>query len=488
MDRPNLVLLVMDTVRARNLRAYGYGRETTPHLDRFLADATLFRDATSTSPWTLPSHASMFTGRMPSQHGAHENHRFLDPEVPHLAELLRTGGYETVGLSSNSWISNTFGTDRGFEQFFKVWQLVQSERDLHRVHVDDAWQKWRDTVAQLTGRDFFRNLANAVYQRFGADRYDKGGRRIGRWVRRWAAERQPSRPFFLFVNLMEAHLKYQAPAPWCFRFTEPRVDRSRLRQLNQDPWAHLTGNAPMTADDFRILQDLYDGELLYLDQCLEELFAVLRQRGWLESTTVVVTSDHGENLGDHGRMDHQYCLYDTLLKVPLMVRFAGEAKRRGAIVDAPVQTVDVFPTLLEAAGIRVPSGSKAPGSRSLADPAPDPRRLRVAEYLGPEPRVESMEARFPGFRGEQLRRSLRAAQAADGWKWILASDGGEELFHLGADPREERDRSGDERGQILALRTALTAWEAEAGGARETGEEPEVEEAVRRRLEGLGYL
>ena len=208
MDRPNLVLIVMDTVRARNLRAYGYGRETTPHLDRFLAEATVYRDATSPSPWTLPAHASMFTGRMPSQHGAHENHRFLDAEVPHLAELLRVAGYETVGLSSNSWISNTFGTSRGFERFFKVWQLVQSDQDLHRVHVEDQWQKWRETVAQLTGRDFFRNLANGVYQRFLADGYDKVGRRIGRWVRRWAAERDGKRPFFLFVNLMEAHLKY----------------------------------------------------------------------------------------------------------------------------------------------------------------------------------------------------------------------------------------------------------------------------------------
>ncbi|MFN7950986.1 MAG: sulfatase-like hydrolase/transferase [bacterium] len=488
MDRPNLVLIVMDTVRARNLRAYGYGRDTTPNLDRFLADATLYRDATSPSPWTLPAHASMFTGRMPSQHGAHENHRFLDPEVPHLAELLRVAGYETVGLSSNSWISNTFGTSRGFERFFKVWQLVQSEQDLHRVHVEDAWQKWRETVAQLTGRDFFRNLTNGVYQRFLADRYDKGGRRIGRWVRRWAVERDAKRPFFLFVNLMEAHLKYLAPAPWRHRFTAPGVDAARVRGLNQDPWAHLTGRAPMTADDFRVLEDLYDGELLYLDQCLEELFAVLRQRAWLDRSLVVVTSDHGENIGDHGRMDHQYCLYDTLLRVPLMVRYPGDAASRGRTVDAPVQTVDVFPTLLKAAGLAVPPGPKAPGSRPLEDAVSFGDRLRVAEYLGPEPHAESLEARYPGFRGDALRRSLRAVQASDGWKWVTASDGSEELFHLGADPNEQRDRAGDERGAILALRQALTAWEAEAGGQRETGEEPEMDEAVRRRLEGLGYL
>ncbi|MBK7977201.1 MAG: sulfatase [Deltaproteobacteria bacterium] len=488
MDRPNLVLIVMDTVRARNLRAYGYGRETTPHLDRFLAEATVYRDATSPSPWTLPAHASMFTGRMPSQHGAHENHRFLDAEVPHLAELLRVAGYETVGLSSNSWISNTFGTSRGFERFFKVWQLVQSDQDLHRVHVEDQWQKWRETVAQLTGRDFFRNLANGVYQRFLADGYDKGGRRIGRWVRRWAAERDGKRPFFLFVNLMEAHLKYLAPAPWRHRFTAPGVDAARVKAINQDPWAHLTGRAPMTEADFRILEDLYDGELLYLDQCLEELFAAFRQRGWKERTLVAVTSDHGENIGDHGRMDHQYCLYDTLLRVPLIVRYPDDASARGRSEDAPVQTVDVFPTLLEAAGVAVPAGPRAPGSRSLRAAPSTPDRVRVAEYLGPEPRVESIEARYPGFRGDVLRRSLRAVQSPDGWKWISASDGAEELYHLGADPREERDRSSDERAPILALRQALTAWEAEAGGERETGDEPEIDEAVRKRLEALGYL
>ncbi len=187
-------------------------------------------------------------------------------------------------------------------------------------------------------------------------------------------------------------------------------------------------------------------------------------------------------------MDHQYCLYDTLLRVPLMVRFPGEAARRGSLVETPVQTVDLFPTLLEAGGVTPPPGPHAPGSRSLAAPHLVADRLRVAEYLGPEPHVESLEARYPGFEGDRLRRSLRAVQSADGWKWITASDGSEELYHLSADPREERDRSSDAPERILALRTALTGWEAEAGAVRETGDEPDVEEAVRRRLEGLGYL
>jgi len=152
---------------------------------------------------------------------------------------------------------------------------VQAEQDLHRVHVRDAWQKWRETVAQLTGRNLFRNLTNGVYQRFLADRYDKGGRRIGRWVRQWAAERDKSRPFLLFVNLMEAHLRYSAPAPWRMCFVDGGVSGGRVRRVNQDPWAQLTGQAPMTTADFQILEDLYDGELLYLDHCLEELFAVL---------------------------------------------------------------------------------------------------------------------------------------------------------------------------------------------------------------------
>ena len=436
MDRPNLVLIVMDTVRARNLRAYGYGRETTPHLDRFLAEATLYRDATSPSPWTLPAHASMFTGRMPSQHGAHENHRYLDAEVPHLAELLRVAGYETVGLSSNSWISNTFGTSRGFERFFKVWQLVQSDQDLHRVHVEDQWQRWRATVAQLTGRDFFRNLANGVYQRFLADGYDKGGRRIGRWVRRWAAERDGKRPFFLFVNLMEAHLKYLAPAPWRHRFTAPGVDAARVKAINQDPWAHLTGRAPMTEADFKILEDLYDGELLYLDQCLEELFGAFRQRGWTDRTLIAVTSDHGENIGDHGLVHHRFSLHRSIRHVPLVIRLPKKYDGGRTVRDV-VRLHDVFATILETCGVAIPAGVDA---HSLAPVVAGSGPLRDAPaYHGPlGDLVEPLRSWIPDLDVKPFEADWRAVY--DGrWHLIRASDGRDELYDVSADPAETRN-------------------------------------------------
>src|SRR3972149_8651863 len=128
--QPNIIIIILDTARAQSFSCYGYKRKTTPNIDRIAQGAVLFENAISPSPWTLPAHASIFTGMYPSRHGCHERHKFLNRNLPTLPEILKNIGYRTIGISNNSWISKNFGFDRGFDSFIKLWQIIQYETDM----------------------------------------------------------------------------------------------------------------------------------------------------------------------------------------------------------------------------------------------------------------------------------------------------------------------------------------------------------------------
>ena len=352
-DRSNVVVIVLDTARYDEVLVARSGTPLTPKLADLTAEGTYYDRAFSSAPWTLPSHASLFTGTSPSKHGAHAGHKQLTGRLRTLAEVFQNAGHETVAVSNNTWISEEFGFGQGFETFHKTWQYVQSDVDLGKVaRTEEGTDKLKALARSLLSANPITNLANAIYGQFFRRQYDDGARRTNDWIEDWLADRANSRPFFLFVNYLEPHLEYRPPEEVAEQFLPAGVSYDEAMAVPQDAWGYVAGTVEMTDRDFEILRGLYRAEIAYLDHRIGELRDMLEAHGEWEDTVFVVTGDHGENIGDHGLMDHQYCLYDTLLHVPLVVH--GGSFADGGTVEDLVSLTDLAPTLLDEAGIDAP--------------------------------------------------------------------------------------------------------------------------------------
>lgn len=424
--RPNVLLMVMDTVRADHVSAYGYPRPTTPSLDRLAREGALFERASTAMPWA-PAHVSLLTGLYMTQHGTNAQQRVLDPRAVPLAEMMQAEGYETLAVSNNGWFGRWANVQRGFDHFIEIWR---GDRLFNRL-----------TLGQIA-----RGIAGPVL----TDENDANGPLTNRLIRRWLDhERDARRPFFIFINYFEPQFFYEPTEPYRSRFLDPsRRELARwraLRALNRTPPpVHL--DAPTRA----VLSDLYDGEVAYLDAIVGELIDDLRERGILDQTLVLVTSDHGENLGDHALVEHRTNLYETVLHVPLLARYPA-AFAAGTRVSAPVSLVDVVPTVLALTRSRVPAplGAMLAG-RSLVGPPGDDDRPIVAEDSAS---TELMKRYQKPFDERYFTRSLKSLRQG-AWKFIWSSDGRHELFDLAGDPGETTNLmdQASERGRAMEAR------------------------------------
>lgn len=315
---PNVLVLLLDTVRATELGMYGYSRNTSPAMDSVAAGGVLFEHAVSTAPWTLPAHASLFTGEYPGVLST--SFRVpLDDARATLAERFRAAGYETVGFVGNpyytAWDS---GLDRGFLRWF---DLRRSVRQVLR----SGWIGQSSIVLQLMRarrlRDFVDAIRGAefvVIPKPGGDAADAAG--ITDALLDWERTRS-ARPYFAFVNFFDAHEAYAPPASYRTRFTDSPKAR-----------------------------DLHDGEIAYIDDEVRRLLASLSERGALANTIVVITSDHGEQFREHGISGHGNSLYYQLLHIPLVIRYDGHIPA-GRRIPFVVSLRDVGATLLDLAGV-----------------------------------------------------------------------------------------------------------------------------------------
>jgi arylsulfatase A-like enzyme len=462
---PDVVLVVLDTVRAGSVSAYGYERPTSPEFDALAREGALFLDATSPSTWSLPSHASLFTGRYPSSHGAHGEHRFLDGRFPTLAEVLAHHGYETFCFTSNAWISDGLGLTRGF-----------------------AWQdgSWRDGRGPGLGFSFVHRLLD----RLGLQEGDKGGGVVASHFEAWARARPASAPpAFAFLNFIEAHFPYhQLPHEYLWRFHERPY--AELRSISLELLGMQFGGRgrPPEASG-PAARDMYDGGVAYTSHLLQRVVEALRARGTLDRTLLVVLADHGEILGEReGFFGHGPSLYQEAVGVPLLVRHPTRIPA-GVRVNEPVSTVGVFATILDLAEIdRLPTlqvGSLAP----LARGARDGGGPILSELHEMQAMVEGVPRADPQMQADRRYRLLREGS----FKLVETSKGEAFLYDLAADPRETRDLAAERPAELARLRArmeevraglALPALDAPlAVGA----EAPELDEATREQLRALGY-
>ncbi|MEF8973813.1 MAG: sulfatase, partial [Haloarcula sp.] len=416
--RPNVVLLVLDTCRAKTFhRLLDDGK--LPTTERIATDAAVYRNASAVAPWTVPSHGAMFSGRYPTDHGASADDPQFDPPTTPLAERLRQAGYETVGLSANPWVTNHFGFTAGFDRFKTDVEYLWSGADTSGLgRLDSLGEKVDELRRRSSAADTPATLVNVAYRKLLANRHDSGARRLTTDAVRWLDGRSSNEPFFLFCNFTEPHLEYDPPDEFAREELPEGIDLGAARSVEQDQWAYVTGETALSDTEFEALRALYRAEIRYLDSQLGRLFDRLAARDGLEETAIVLTSDHGENIGDHGLMDHQYCLYETLLHVPLVVRYPPLFEP--GTVDDLVETRRLYETIADVAGITDSEPETAPSL--VGDAEPDAQA--IAEYTSPQPSVETLAEEYGPLDPEVRRydRALRSVRTAR-WKYIEGSDG-----------------------------------------------------------------
>ena len=422
---PSLVLITLDTTR-RDLFAT-YGGAGLPHLDALARHATVYDDARTTAPWTLPSHASMFTGLYPSRHGAGVVQDHLGPELPTLAGRLRDQGYLTVGVAAGPLAGYLFGVARGFS-----------------VYVDpEGNERPADDVVRVVEEQLQRLVPGAG---------------------------TPSPPVFLFVNLFDPHFPYQGSAT-----PAPSLPDEWQQILGGDGLAWnraVAGEVPLDPVALSELRHAYRADALAMDAAVGRLFEVLRRHRLLDEALLVVTADHGELLGEGGFLSHSGRLDPELLEVPLFVRQPGQ--RRGRRVAGLASVVDLYPTLLRTAGIEPRSGLDGIDLGAPAGaPSVDRFWVLAEEHhtpfhpLPPKMMLGPSALAFEGLHHRQVQSGAeRSCFGGATGAWTPAGPPCPELDALAIDLRERLEAQALERGASSL----------------------ELSDEERTRLEALGYL
>lgn len=319
----NVLLIVIDTLRADHMSAYGYPRPTTPRLVELARESVTYRRAYSQAPWTTPSIGSLLTSRSPTALGIHGDRSPLPDAARLLSEALRDAGFSTGGIVSHDYCSTRWGFARGFDHFdessIRGYQAVTSPR--------------------------VTNLGIAF------------------------VDAQGDRPWFLFLHYFDPHFSYVEHRHFAFGgrtpdYAGPIESRMRFKAL-------YPTRPDLDADDLLELERIYDSEIAFTDHHVGRFLDHLRARGLLDRTLLILTADHGEEFLDHDDLGHAKTLYDELVRVPLMLRMPGAAP---ALIDAPVGLIDVYPSVLDYLGLAAEPG--ATGRSLLRDGRPDPAPAR----------------------------------------------------------------------------------------------------------------
>ena len=436
---PNIIVLLVDTMRADHLGCYGYGRNTSPAMDKLAREGVLFKNAYAPSSWTLPSTASLLTSLYPREHGATDTTKAIARKAVGLAERLHKAGYDTAAFSANySLVTAERGFDRGcdhFELFVKEGSEISAE-ELNRS------RKLLDFAMKIKAVDAEELNAAAL-----------------KW---FDGREETSRPVFMYLHYMDPHSPYEAPEPFRTVF---------------DP--HYTGEVDGTnvfgaiyRDEFELTERdkehviaLYDGEIAYADTQIRDLLNELDKRGLLDDALVIITADHGEEMFERGKIGHGPTLYDEVVRVPLIM-WQKQFEQAGTTVDAYASLVDVVPTVLSVCGIE----------RKGA--------LRGTPLLPPGDSVGS-DTVWVEVDEELLFYSHKRAVIWNGWKLIRSEDG-DELYRCVDDPPERENLADSNPRLVETLSNRMDEFYKQL----KRGKAPAVEldEEARRKLRSLGYV
>ncbi len=436
---PNVLLIVVDTLRADHLGCYGSPRATSPNLDALAARGVRFADATSTSSWTIPSVASYLTGRLPVTHGMLDYDDLLDPALPYAPEALAERGYFTLGISGNPGVNARAGFSRGFE----FWAEALEEERL-AIH----------GMRSLPAAEDITDMAIDAMDQLG------------------------DVPFFLYLHYMDPHGPYVLPegaedrfaAPGYDGFVEPSLASIRIRvgDRNSAISSYFWGKVRPVDEDMERLRELYDAKVLYADHHIGRLLQHLQQSGRYEDTVVIVTADHGEALGQHGAIEHGEPPYQHQVHVPLLMD--GPGLPEGQVVDDPVELLDLPAALVALAGAPDEPGFVGDGNGLL------PTALGASVSSGDPSAIAVLH--------QQDARMVRV-----GSHKLLRTVDGDQVFDLSTDPGEETDVAGRDPALDQRLREALgQRLEPWAPFESLEGDGRDVDRETREMLRALGYM
>jgi arylsulfatase A-like enzyme len=489
----NVLFVVLDTVRKDHLTPYGHDRPTTPALGEFAESARVYENATAQAPWTLPSHASMFTGLYPSEHAATQEDPYLPDDIGTLAEAVSEAGYATACYSSNAWITPYTRLTAGFDHQDNFFEVMPG--DVLSGTLADLWQRVNDNDRLRSVADRLVELGNTVHEYLASG--EGADTKTPEVVDRTIEFTDGHDDWFAFINLMDAHLPIYPPEEYREEFA-PGVDPTAVCQNSKE---YNSGARDISEAEFDDIRGLYDAEIRHIDAQLERLFDHLKRTGQWDDTTVVVCADHGELHGEHGLYGHEFCIYDPLVNVPLMVKAPGLEPGRD---EGPVELLDLYHTTLDAAGATDAAGTAAHGGEAF-DPARSLFRESFREFERGEygfveyhrPVVElnqletkASEAGITLDEDSRFYSRMRAARRADG-KYIRNERIADEAYRLDGDPGET-DPVGTDDPVVAEVEAALSAFEASVGGEWSEVDDGDVlgdmSDDAKARLQDLGYM
>ncbi len=517
--KPNIIFLVLDTHRVERMSVYGYGKDTTPALGSFAEDATVFDWAISPAAWTVPSHASMFTGLYPTAHQTTQSFTALPQNIPTLAELLAQDGYETVAFCNNPLIGVLDnGLKRGFNHFYNYSATIPDIPDIGNPGALKRTQLWLNMA--------LKQVTTPIEQQFGRSPLLLKLATLPLFVPIWSRtfnfkgntqrsltdvtsylrhhfNTHSDKPLFMFINMMETHLPYYPPKKaidrWVPYFKKDREARAFIHKFNTESYRWMAPMLePFTEMQHTVLSDMYDAEVAYQDRQLRKLLRYLKRSGQADNTMVVVVSDHGESLGEHEFMGHAFVIYNELVRVPFFIRYP-EMFPGGKRVEEAVSTRRIFHTVLEAAGIDLEAYGQPTHDLSLTRSVEgkDPEdEMVISEAFPPQNFINVMEMTNPEAIDLFRVRKLRRAIYGNGKKLMTVGEQPDELFEFHEDPFETHNLLDDPFGHendLLHLQKQLDDFvivsEAHRDGIAPAGQvdysdNPELLE----RLRGLGYI
>ncbi|HXZ42031.1 MAG TPA: sulfatase [Terriglobales bacterium] len=409
---PNVVFLVIDTLRADHLSSFGYHRTTSPNIDELARQSTVFENAISPAPWTLPAHASLLTGRLPHEHLAVGDEP-LSTHFQSLAESMRSMGYTTAAFSGNIFYFNRrTGLGSGF------------------IYFDD----YNYSLADAISRTFWGRVFVHFSDKLGLKEFPVRQRaeQITRSVFSWI-DRHPDKPFFVFLNFNDLHDPYLPPQPWRGRFSNVKEPGGIIRQGHAYP--------DLAPQQLQGEMDSYDGALAYTDNQVGVLLAGLQKRGLTQNTLVILVADHGECFGDHNLLEHRNALYRELVQVPLIVRWPDKLPA-GLRLQNTVSTASLAATIFELiGGNQSVSQNPFPGP-SLVELWKNPAQARDLPYPVSEmAQYKFLPETYPAYSG-----SLQSI-TSPGWQFIEGHNRPAELYNWAQDNGEIKNLAASPSAQ-----------------------------------------
>jgi arylsulfatase A-like enzyme len=447
---PNVMIIVMDTARRDHLSCYGYKKNTSPYLNELTKSSRVYYNAYATSGWTASSHASLFTGLFPIAHKTTQENWSMSERLVTLADVLLEHGYQTYGISENPIVSIYGNYEQGFLEYYEAWRKPNNLFDLL------AWRI--NKVFSNNAHAYFKNILRS---------------------------RNAEKPFYIFINFNEAHNPYNSSRQFYNTFA---TNRTLTCENNQ--WRdYFLGEKRFSDEEIGHLTELYDAEILYVDHLIQKIINDLKSRNIWDTTLFIVTSDHGENIGDHNMMDHVFSLHETLVRIPLIIHYPP-LFQPGSEDYRIVQLTDVFPTVLEV--LNIETETYPSHGVSLLAKEPDAERAVFCEYYYPKQAVRCMpEDKRDHAKLKKFKRRIKSVMK-NGKKIIWGSDGKHELFDVAADQNEQTNliddvRYADVKQELLELLGAFTKTHRSDFEEGTFKQHPEHDKELHDALRSLGY-